>query len=252
MALRHAYDPRQSVEQHYLRCTDQTSASPAGMLILAGRRCLTARPTDTRPAIAHALTEFLHPILKDHCFELVVTEGEEHVLAVNSSPASGDIELCLDHGLVDMGPLLSESCRHCGPVKRAIDTVGSITGPVPQISSAASFLIVVMATGNDVLISEIIAQYGLIIEHVLPPMLKTNPLDIVEEVQSVGKKSRADKMVTDKLILGLGCGDGQKPVEFSGQHIRSWQMLTEEGKRMRVLVPGTMNLDIMRRVHQVA
>ena len=58
-------------------------------------------------------------------------------------------------------------------------------------------------------------------------------------------------MVTDKLILGLGGGSDQKPVEFSGQHVRSWQMLTEEGKRMRVLDPGTMNLDIMRRVHQV-
>ena len=251
MALRPAFDPRGSVEQHYLRCTDQASASPAGMLILAGRRCMTARPSDIRPTIAQALDEFLHPLMKDHCFELVVTEGEQHVLAMNSSPASGEIELCLDNGLVDMGPLLSESYRYRELVKQAIDTVGSITGTVSRISSAASFLIVIMATGNDVLISEIIAQYGLIIEHVLPSLLKSNPLDIVEEVQCVGTKARADKMVTDKLILGLGGGSDQKPVEFSGQHVRSWQMLTEEGKRMRVLDPGTMNLDIMRRVHQV-
>ena len=59
-------------------------------------------------------------------------------------------------------------------------------------------------------------------------------------------------MVTYKLILGLGSGGDNKPVEFAGQHIRSFQMLTAEGKRMRVLDPGTMTLDIMRRVPQAA
>ena len=111
----------------------------------------------------------------------------------------------------------------------------------------------VFATGHDFVVAEVVAQLAAILEHVLPASLVDNPLDIAEEVQSVGKRVKQDKKVLDRLCMGKGMTDKvERPAEFASYRIRSFQMLTQEGKKMRVLDPATMNQNLLLRVHQVA
>ena len=112
-------------------------------------------------------------------------------------------------------------------------------------------MVVTFATGNPAIIAEVVAQVAAIVEHNSPAYVVDSPLNIQEEAQFASKKARGHRHAMDKLVLGLGGDHTAKPVEFAGQHIRSFQMLTSEGKKIRALDPDSMSPDAMRRAHQV-
>ena len=180
------------MEQHYLKCIDVPSASVAGILILCGHRFLTARPTECRLKIWEHLHNFLQPLLAVGDFEIVLNGSTKHILAINSTPASGGIELAIDKGSVDATALFSESFGLHEYFNAALGIVRDYV-EVDTTMPVATFTMLVFATGLDILITEVLSQLAALIDFVLPQFLCDNPLDITEEVQSVGKRARQDK-----------------------------------------------------------
>ena len=76
-------------------------------------------------------------------------------------------------------------------------------------------------------------------------------MDIIEDLPSVGARNRQDVNLMDKLTMGEGMGSDGKRVHLPSQHIKSWQMLTCEGKKMRTLDPATMNDNLLLRLETV-
>ena len=115
----------------------------------------------------------------------------------------------------------------------------------------AQFLLAVFSTRRVNLITQIFCQVAKILDSVALEGGTKNPMDITETLPTVGSKSPQDKQLMNKLTLGEGMGSGGDRVCHPGQHIKSWQMVTEEGQQMRTLHHPTLNESLLVRLEQV-
>ena len=248
LQLRGAYDMRGSVEQHYLRSLDHPIASTVGLLSLLGCRVLTARPVTVRPSCLSLFNAFIKDYIGADDYEILLTLHAPYPCALNCTPADGEIQLPVDAGVVSFSALLGKAGVFETKFDDALTRVGAIGDIGKTSASLGTFLVAVIGAGVPEVVSQVVTQVAAIIDSVVAEKRVANPLDIEETVPSIGGRCRPDRVVMDHLLLGGG-KSGTKPAEMSSAHIKSWQTLTEEGKRCKTLDPPTMNSNLLLRLH---
>ena len=116
------------------------------------------------------------------------------------------------------------------------------------------FLLAVVATRSTDHIQQFFPQVAAIIDKQVAQQGTTNPFNIVESFPSVPAKAAQDVVLLEKLCMGEGMGDDPVAprLHHPSQHIRSFQSLTAEGKKMRTMHPATLNENLLIRLQTVA
>ena len=101
------------------------------------------------------------------------------------------------------------------------------------------------------LVMQVLTQVAAIIDEGVDPCSTKKPIDINEEVSTVGKKCKPDEVLLDLLALGRGFSDNDDYVVSEASHLKSFALLTQEGKRMRALDANTLNANLLYRINVV-
>jgi hypothetical protein len=199
--------------------------------------------------VAPLLKAFLRPFFDSDDYDIVVNIDLPHALTFISCLSDGPTVIGIEHGIVDPQPLITAGCGSTRRFQAALDDLKSNAGRTSgRQVDLSQFLLAVFATQSRPLILQVFTQVAAIIDSRIDAIATANPIDIAETVQSVAARSRQDRVLLDKLAMGEGMGSSETRVHHPAQHTRSFQMFTQEGKKMRVLDPSSMNENLLTRL----
>ena len=165
-----------------------------------------------------------------------------------------DLQLVVDDGQVFHNPLLerfpvpwrARFSLLAREVNASLDLAHRDSMPL------AVFLCCLWGMSVVSLVKQVLGQLSVMLDEIwLERQVSQNPLDIEEDELSIPKSARSDVALSDKFVLGEGCGAGGARVKHPAQHMQSFRMFLPSAKRPCQIDFRDANEDLLLRYVQI-